>query len=702
MAIVQMQKLSVCATKKHRKAVLEALQSLGVMEVTTEGITDEALEKTDTHTAIATFEKNARTLDDALKLLKEHGALESGFALFSEPEIVSREHFESIVTKQGDYMKKAASLLEVERQIQEAKGTIKKDENQIIALKPWMELDVPMNTRGTQKSRLLIGTMPGSLDEASLYAIALGAPGGANSSAGAANGESAQADRIPGGAKEAPAGDIPLECRVLAAEGGLSYVTVLCLRTHRDQVLANLRAAGFIKPQALGDGIPRDLVRDYEKDIQVQNERIHHLEERIQGFSKDADEFRIASDYYRTRAEKYRLLGDLPQSENVFFLEGFVPKEKAAAVKQYLEKEFDAFVQEEALREGELEPTLLRNNHFSEASEGVLESYGLPTHGRADPTVVMSIFYVIFFGMMLSDAGYGLVMAIGSAFAVKKWPRMKEGTKKMLRLFFWCGLSTVFWGFMYGGFFGNAIDTVATTFFGYTGEPILKPLWFEPMKEPMRLLVYCMLFGLIHLFAGLAVKGYEYLRDKDFVGFISDVFAWYLLVLGLTLMLLPSDIFRSISGMTFQFPAWLNILAKVIALLGLLIILLMSGRAKKNWAIRIALGAYDIYGLTSWLSDILSYSRLLALGLATGVIANVINMMASMFGGGIFGAIAFILIFLLGHTLNIGINALGAYVHTNRLQYVEFFSKFYDAGGKKFTPFSTVNQYVQIKEEKSL
>ena len=136
------------------------------------------------------------------------------------------------------------------------------------------------------------------------------------------------------------------------------------------------------------------------------------------------------------------------------------------------------------------------------------------------------------------------------------------------------------------------------------------------------------------------------------------------------------------------------------AILGAAVILLMSGRTNKNWGIRVALGAYDLYGITSWLSDILSYSRLLALGLATGVIANVINMMASYGGGGVVGAIIFIVVFIFGHLLNLGINALGAYVHTNRLQYVEFFGKFYDAGGKQFKPFKTVSKYVQVKEEK--
>ena len=217
----------------------------------------------------------------------------------------------------------------------------------------------------------------------------------------------------------------------------------------------------------------------------------------------------------------------------------------------------------------------------------------------------------------------------------------------------------------------------------------------------MVLLIWCLLFGVIHLFMGLALKGYEALRDKDYVSFFADVIAWYMLLIGLILMLLPSDLFASIAGMTFSFPPFVNTLAIVLAIAGAVVILFMAGRTSKNFIIRIALGAYDIYGITSWLSDVLSYSRLLALGLATGVIASVINMMAAMVGGsGFLGPILFIIVFLLGHTLNIGINALGAYVHTNRLQFVEFFGKFYDGGGKKFAPFQTANKYIEIKEEK--
>jgi V/A-type H+-transporting ATPase subunit I len=384
----------------------------------------------------------------------------------------------------------------------------------------------------------------------------------------------------------------------------------------------------------------------------------------------------------------------------VFFLEGWVPADSVDRVETLLTTRYGAVVEKEQKQEEEVEPTLLHNNKYSENYEPVLESYGLPQHGRVDPTFLMSIFYCFFFGMMLSDAGYGLMMAIGCFVVLKKCPRMGRGMKKMLNMFMWCGVSTTFWGIMFGGFFGNVIDVVAQTFFGYTGAtPILKPLWFDPLTQPMRLLIWCMLFGLIHLFTGLGIKGYEYLKQGDVVGFVSDIVAWYAFLIGLILILLPTDLFQNIAQMEFNFPAFVAPVAKVLTFAGMIVIVLMSGRANKNWGLRIALGAYDIYGVTSWLSDVLSYSRLLALGLATGVIAQVINTMGSMFGGGPIGAILFAVSFLVGTVLNFAINVLGAYVHTNRLQYVEFFGKFYDGGGEPFVPFEVKSKYIDVKEE---
>lgn len=199
---------------------------------------------------------------------------------------------------------------------------------------------------------------------------------------------------------------------------------------------------------------------------------------------------------------------------------------------------------------------------------------------------------------------------------------------------------------------------------------------------------------------GLGIKGYMLAKEKQYMDFFCDVIIWYVFLIGLILMLLPSSIFASISQIPAgTFPPAVSVTGKVMAIAGAVGLLLMSGRANKNVALRLALGAYDIYNVTGWLSDVLSYSRLLALGLATGVIASVVNQMGSMLGDGILGAIGFIVVFIIGHTLNLAINLLGAYVHTNRLQFVEFFGKFYEGGGKPFNPFKLTTKYVDVKEE---
>ncbi len=665
-----MRKLSIYSTKKHRKSILEFLQDIEAMEIDAIDSGDIPFEKMDTAGERIRFQKIADEFDHVIELLGQYDTEKRKALINLENTLISRDEYKEIEKNRRKYYSKAKDVLELEKKIFESKATITRKENKIATLSPWSKLDIPLNSEKTKCTRIFIGTFPESLTEEQLYAIATK------------------------GLEE----PIPVTAEILYNENQITNVCVIATNRVADQVEENMRSCGYSKLPFLSHRVPIKAMEKRQNDIVIEKKAIADAEEQLATFVEYIPKFKIAADYFRTRSEKYRVLGTIPQSDNVFFIQGWVEKEQAEGIAKTLEEKFDAVVEIE--QDDENAPIKLKNNHFSESSEGVLESYGLPTHGRVDPTFVMSIFYVFFFGMMLSDAGYGIIMSIACAIVLKKFPRMASGTNKMLRLFFWCGLSTAFWGFMFGGFFGDAIDVVAHTFFGVPETTaVLKPLWFAPLDNPMRLLIWCMLFGIIHLYAGLGMKGYEYLKNKDIVGFISDVIAWYLFLTGLIFMLLPTQIFASIAQMTFNFPGWFNTLAKVMTIVGMVTIILMSGRANKNWGLRIALGAYDIYGVTGWLSDVLSYSRLLALGLATGVIASVINSMATMQGNTPLGVVIFILVFVLGHTLNIAINLLGAYVHTNRLQYVEFFGKFYDAGGEPFRPFKTNNKYIEIKED---
>ena len=674
MAVVEMQKISISAHRSNRKAILETLQKLEVIQVVEADLDETGLRHKNTADARATFEKNADLADQALAILDKYVPEKQGMLSgLAGKELIDDASFDKVVESQQDCMAVARKIVRNEKEISECSGNILKNENQKESLVPWMNLDVPMSFTGTNKTAAFIGSVQGVCDEAQVYALI----------------------------KEKTEGIEELSVTVLSSESDMTNIFVLCLKEAREKVESALRSLGFAKPPQAVLGVPKKVAEDLDRDTEKQKTEIERLKKGIEEYAGSREDLRVVSDYYRTRAEKYRLLGTIPQTRKAFFIEGWVPAESAEAVAKLLTEKYGAVVDYEEKKEGETEPTLLRNNKFSRNYEPVLASYGLPQHGKVDPTTIMSFFYMFFFGMMLSDAGYGLLMVIGCGIALLKFPRMAQGMKKMITMFFWCGVSTVFWGIMFGGFFGDVIDVVAKTFFGYTGDKIVKPLWFDPLTSPMRLLIWCMLFGIIHLFFGLGIKGYQYLKDGDIVGFVSDIIAWYAFLIGLILMLLPTDLFANIAQMQFNFPPFVAPLAKGLAIGGMVVILLMSGRANKNWGLRIALGAYDIYGVTSWLSDALSYSRLLALGLATGVIASVINTMAAMVGEGkgIIGLIIFFIIFIIGSVLNFAINLLGAYVHTNRLQYVEFFGKFYDGGGEPFEPFETKTKYIEFNKE---
>ena len=676
MAILQMRQVDICALKKDRKAVMEKLQSMGVVEIG-EVVTEEALERMDTLSQRQQFDRNVQLFEQALGILDTYAPQkQSLLASFAGKEVISKRDYEATVTRRNKSIEKAGSIVKKAKSIAENKAQIQKLEAQIEALQPWLNLGVPMSFKGTEKTSAFIGSMPPGTDMEAVYALI--------------------ATKCEG--------DVPCDVTILASDQNAVNLAVLCLKKDEKAVEDALRSGGFARPSQPTSRVPAEKVERLKTQISGLTEKISELEQQIAESAKDREELRRASDYFRTRSEKYAALGNVQQSESAFFLHGYVPAEAAPAVEKAIGEGFGAVVKISDLPEDDPGPTLLRNNKFSESVEGVLESYGLPTKGHVDPSFIMSIFYVVFFGMMFSDAGYGIIMlAVCGIVLLKYGKTVQESMHKMIKLFFWCGVSTAFWGFMYGSFFGDAIDVVAKTFFGYTGPtPILKPLWFEPMGQPMRLLVWCMFFGLIHLFFGLAIKGVEYLKQKDYVGFVSDVLSWFLFIIGLTLLLLPSELFGSIAGDSFDFTPLKSFgtVAKVLTFAGLALILVMQERSQKNWVLRILLGAYDVYGVSGWLSDVLSYSRLLALGLATGVIAQVINMMGSMGGGTVIGAVMFILVFIVGHALNFAINVLGAYVHTNRLQFVEFFGKFYEGGGRPFKAFQTANKYTEIKEER--
>lgn len=670
MAILQMQRLSICAMKKDRKAILEQLQVWGVMEVNTSITDEEFLKKMDTSDARQQFEKNAALADKALEVLGEYvpekTSMLSGLA---GKDLVDKNDYETVMLRKEEILKKVNAVIALQKTVAEQNAAIQKREVQAEALTPWLDLDVPMNYRGTSSTSIIIGALNSVMDLNQIYAA------------------------IAAGAPELEAIDI----QIISTDRDQTYIAAACRKKESARMEEVLRSIGFSRPSFIVTKVPSEQKKQLEDEINSLQEEIARKESSIREYGKDRKEIQIFSDYFRARSQKYEILGEVLQSKRTFLISGYVPSKLVPEITQKLTEKYDAVIDAEDLKEDEETPILLQNGKVASSVEGVVSSFGLPLASELDPSKLVSITYIFLFGLMLSDAAYGLIVTLACFILVKKFPRMSDGMNKAIRMFMYCGLSTMFWGIMFGGYFGDVINVVSRVFFGH--EVGIPPVWFAPLDNPMKLLIYCMAFGVIHLFLGLGIKGYMLIRDKKYVDFFCDVVLWYCLLIGLLMMLIPSEIFASIAQATIVFPPAVNMLAKALAIIGAVGLLLMSGRANKNVALRIALGAYDLYNITGWLSDVLSYSRLLALGLATGVIASVVNQMGSMAGKSVFGVILFIVVFIGGHIFNIAINLLGAYVHTNRLQFVEFFGKFYEGGGRAFNPFKANTKYVDIKEE---
>ncbi len=243
----------------------------------------------------------------------------------------------------------------------------------------------------------------------------------------------------------------------------------------------------------------------------------------------------------------------------------------------------------------------------------------------------------------------------------------------------------MFWGALFGGWFGDFFQVAAKTVFHK--EITINPIWFNPIDDPTRLLIWSLIFGVIHLFLGMGIKAGMLIKRGQWKDAVFDIFSWYMVIAGAAMWLAGSSISQAIvkPGM-------------YLAIIGAVILLLTGGRNNKGIG-KVTGGLSALYNITSYISDILSYSRLLALGLATGVIATVVNTMGSLAGGGVFGTIVLLIVFVIGHTFNLAINALGAFVHSSRLQYIEFFGKFYEDGGDMFEPLRKNTKYIRITSD---
>ncbi len=648
MAIVSMKKISLIGLREEKRLLLQRLAEAGVVDVEEEkDPRPELFEETELRAAAYREEISDLTIDT--QRLSGLIQLSSDIRHIKKPLFtVRREIDPSELAKAGA---QAEEIMKDARRLEYNRAQVDRLNEQLVSLKArrealakWHDLVLP-NKEVTESKRLslLLGTMPDqlSLDEAKQ-----------------------ELDKT----LEAYALQI-----IKQSEGGIA-IAVLFLREERSFGERILHLNHFANFPDTGNTVARgDLAGAYEftgREIDRLHNEILELQSETLHLAERKEDFELLHDYYQLKILELQAAAKLAETNHIFVLRGFIPANAADAMMERLSEDFVLAYSLQDPAKDEPFPILLDNYSVVAPYEAIVETFSMPkSHVDPDPTFVMSIFYALSFGLMLGDVGYGLLLSIGCALLV--WKVGVEGNmRKMCLLFFQTGIVSMVFGLLFGGFFGNAITEI-------TGGAVNFPtLWFNPMDDPIRMMIWSVVFGVLHIFGGMGLDIYKKIRNGESYDAIFSVAPWFLIIVGLGLMLLGFG------------PA------KWAALAGAAVVLLFSKR-EKNPIKRIFGGLGGLYGITGYFSDLLSYTRILALALCTSVIAMVVNMMAMLPGVKGIGIVFFSLIMLLGHGLNLALSALSAYVHTTRLQYVEFFGKFYDGGGRAFAPLKVQTKYTK-------
>lgn len=654
MSIVKMQKIAVIGLEKQKESIMSGLMNFGAVELTDQKskLSDETLSSIvtidDSHAKAAEFDAKLSRAENVLRFLEKYDSAK-------EPLFVTRRVMKEAAVKQID-MEEAEEdirkVTELEERLKDANDRMNKLDQQEALITPWLGYAMPLEMIRTPKTIIHEGILPASAD-------------------------------VPEVMKELEdCGGIV--AKLINADKEMNYIAFICLISQEQEILALLKQRGFSEVYFRG------LKGTAKENLERITSEKGALKQEIKGIqaeaSKLADLRRPVENYCDMMAiasEKEKIKTKLLKTKKTFYLEGWIPERLSAKAEKLLEDMNCCYRFAEA-EEGDEVPVLLDNKNFFVPFESITEMYSLPDYRGFDPTSIFAMFYAVFFGMMLSDAGYGIIMTAGCFAALKKF-KLEGNTYKMVKLFFYCGISTIIWGALFGGWFGDIVQVFTRTFLGH--EIAIDPIWFNPLDDPMKMLIFSLGLGIVHLFTGMGIKAYMQIKEGHWFDAVCDEGFWYLTILGLIGWLGGGMVIPAIAPV----GKWMTII-------GAAGLLLTGGRHNKGFG-KITGGLSNIYNITSYMSDILSYARLLALGLATGVIAQVVNTLGSLFGGGIGGAIALAVIFLLGHTLNLAINVLGAFIHSSRLQYVEFFGKFYEDGGEPFDPFRRKTKYIKIEQE---
>ncbi|WP_346916068.1 V-type ATP synthase subunit I [Clostridium sp.] len=653
MAIVKMNKFMLLAFENQKKSLLEKLQSFQNVQFLdlskNETIELNQLKSDNASSEISEVEGELSkvkftiellsTFSEKPKLLKDLKEGKKSYSYDVLEQINNTSHWREVYS----------DLKQKDNKINMNHNYITKLKANIEDLKPWESLDTSVESlNGLKKSKAILGEIPqGNVDSLRLKL-------------------------------EETTKNYYFE--VISSIGRNSYIMVIVHNDEIAEIEQLLKSSSFSKIEIQCDGIPKEVIKEYKKTIESIKAENNFIQDSMKEHVNKLEEYKMVYEYLSSLLLRLKSTENFLKSRNIVAIEGYYPTELhndfEGTLKNILGNDY--YLESETA-EGDDVPVKLKNNKVFESFENITSMYSVPKYKEIDPTPLLAPFYIFFFGMMLSDAGYGFVMFVGTLIALTVF-NLDDEMRKSVKMFFLLSISTIFWGVMYGSYFGDFIK--------------IAPLWMKPDSNVGLLMIVSVVMGLIQIYVGLGIKAYMQIRDKDYFGAFADVGLWYITLSGAIIWALSAFVNLASLGV----PTVIITIAEYGTILGMIGIVLTNGRQESSIGAKLGQGLYALYGITSYVGDLVSYTRLAALGLATGFIAYAFNIMVSMVSTSWATVIFGVAIFVVGHIFNLFINALGAYVHTCRLQYLEYFGKFYEGGGTAFEPLKYNSKYFKISK----